>query len=70
MCSVDKQVQLRTLLIEPYLVSFGFCRNATKFFNHPIRHYVKYSLRNKLTFVTPSNGNKFKKIEKYRPLHN
>jgi len=58
---VDKRAQLRTFLIGPYLVSFGLCRNATTFFRHPIRHYVKFSLLKKLTFVTPSNGNKFRK---------
>ena len=32
MCSVDRHAQLRTFLRGPYLVSFGFRRDATTFF--------------------------------------
>ena len=47
MYNVTKHAQLRTSLIARYLVSFSFCRNATKFVTHPTRYYVKFNLRKK-----------------------
>jgi len=57
MGNVGKFGQLHTFLIGGYFVSFGFCRNATKFDTLLIRHYVKFSFLNKLPFVTSSNEN-------------
>lgn len=69
MDNVGRHGQLHTFLIGRYLVSFGVCRNATKFVTHPIRYYVKFSFRNKLTFATPTNGNKFRKKKKDTDLN-
>jgi len=70
MGNVGKYGQLHTFIIGGYFVIFGFFRNATKFVTHLIRHYVNFSFLNKLTFVTSSNGNKFRKQKRYRPQHN